>query len=195
MSGTGIAGAQDQITAAERGGQKCYICDLEFSVSSTMAFILSGVGLIQLCSKPECREAFDKEALMSYQTLIRESEDRMRALIAEQKQSLETHIAGLNESNAETDAEKLAELEALFDLRHNADMRAIKCWQEATGRDLIWPDQADLCVWLLEQLDKTRALLQPFADAVFNDNGEMTITPRHGAEAYYAAYWAMKYRK
>lgn len=40
-----------------------------------------------------------------------------------------------------------------FDLRWNADMRAIKRWQAATGRELVWPDHADLCVWLLEQLD------------------------------------------
>jgi pyrroloquinoline quinone (PQQ) biosynthesis protein C len=40
-----------------------------------------------------------------------------------------------------------------FALRWNADMRAIKRWQAATGRELVWPDHADLCVWLLEQLD------------------------------------------
>ena len=49
--------------------------------------------------------------------------------------------------------QKNAELEAGFDLRWNADMRAIKRWQAATGRILVWPDHADLCVWLLEQLD------------------------------------------
>lgn len=47
-----------------------------------------------------------------------------------------------------------AELEAGFDMRWNADMRAIKRWQQATGKILEWPDHADLCVWLLEQLDK-----------------------------------------
>ncbi len=44
-----------------------------------------------------------------------------------------------------------AEDAASFDLRWNADMRAIKRWQEATGRTLTWPDHADLCVWLLDQ--------------------------------------------
>lgn len=43
---------------------------------------------------------------------------------------------------------------ASFDLRWKADMRAIAKWQEATGRKLTWPDHADLCVWLLEQLDE-----------------------------------------
>ncbi len=57
----------------------------------------------------------------------------------------------------DTDAEKLAELEALFDLCHKADMRAIKQWQAATGRTLVWPDQTALVVWLLEQLDAAEA--------------------------------------
>lgn len=47
-----------------------------------------------------------------------------------------------------------AEHDACFDLRWRADMRAIKLWQEAhPGRELVWPDHADLCIWLLEQLD------------------------------------------
>ena len=50
-------------------------------------------------------------------------------------------------------------LQANFDIRWKADMRAIKRWQEATGRTLVWPDHADLCVWLLEQIDKLQAEL------------------------------------
>jgi hypothetical protein len=42
----------------------------------------------------------------------------------------------------------------VFDLRWQADMRAIKLWQAAhPGNDLVWPDHADLVVWLLEQRD------------------------------------------
>lgn len=48
----------------------------------------------------------------------------------------------------------IIELEASANLRWNADMRAIKKWQEAhPGNDFVWPDHADLCVWLLEQLE------------------------------------------
>ena len=48
--------------------------------------------------------------------------------------------------------EELQQLKASFDLRWNADMRARKLWQEAhPGNDLVWPDHADLCVWLMEQ--------------------------------------------
>ncbi len=57
-------------------------------------------------------------------------------------------------SELQTDAEKLADLEALFDMRWAADMRAIKRWQAAgPGREHTWPDHVDLVVWLLEQLD------------------------------------------
>lgn len=46
------------------------------------------------------------------------------------------------------------EHEQLFSLQWEADMRAIKMWQEANpGNDLVWPDSAKLSVWLLEQMD------------------------------------------
>lgn len=47
-----------------------------------------------------------------------------------------------------------ADYEATFELRHAADMRAIARWREAhPGKELVMPDHADLCVWLLEQLE------------------------------------------
>ena len=45
------------------------------------------------------------------------------------------------------------EQENIFNLRRDADMRAIKLWQEQTGEALIWPDHTDLCVWLLGRID------------------------------------------
>lgn len=54
-------------------------------------------------------------------------------------------------------ADALDEHGMLFDLRWKADMRAIKRWQAANpGNDLVWPDHADLVVWLLDQLDGLR---------------------------------------
>ena len=54
--------------------------------------------------------------------------------------------------------EKADELEKSFNLRWDADMRAIRRWQVAhPGNDLVWPDHADLVVWLLEQLSATSA--------------------------------------
>lgn len=45
------------------------------------------------------------------------------------------------------------ELQRVFDLRWEADMRAIRRWQEAhPGNDHVWPDHADLVVWLMGQL-------------------------------------------
>jgi hypothetical protein len=51
-------------------------------------------------------------------------------------------------------ADEIEGQEQSFDLRWNADMRAIKRWQAAhPGKELVWPDHADLVVWLMEQLD------------------------------------------
>ena len=49
---------------------------------------------------------------------------------------------------------ELDELRAGFELRWAADMRAIKEWQRVTGRELTWPDHADLCVWLLGEIQR-----------------------------------------
>lgn len=47
--------------------------------------------------------------------------------------------------------ERLADLEELFDLTWEADMRAVKRWREAhPGNELVMPDRADMVVWLLE---------------------------------------------
>ena len=43
-----------------------------------------------------------------------------------------------------------------FDMRWKADMKAIKRWQEETGRVLVWPDHKDLCVWLLNKLKEQK---------------------------------------
>lgn len=45
------------------------------------------------------------------------------------------------------------EMQNTFDLRWKADQRAIKRWHEAGGNPLVWPDHADLCMWLLGQIE------------------------------------------
>lgn len=55
-------------------------------------------------------------------------------------------------------AEDLHEYWCSEKMRWNADMRAIKRWQDATGERLTWPDHADLVVWLLEQLDAAQGM-------------------------------------
>ena len=65
--------------------------------------------------------------------------------------------------------EELKEVQALFDLRWKADMRAIKQWQAAhPERGNVWPDHADLVVWLLEQ---NNALKQFAKDYLIWRNG------------------------
>jgi hypothetical protein len=49
------------------------------------------------------------------------------------------------------------DLEYTFQLRWQADQRAIKRWREATGRTLVQPDHVDLVIWLLEQIDRLEA--------------------------------------
>jgi hypothetical protein len=57
-------------------------------------------------------------------------------------------------SDLDDAASRLAELQYTFDLRWKADRRATERWRAAApGRDLTIPDHADLCVWLLEQLE------------------------------------------
>jgi hypothetical protein len=47
------------------------------------------------------------------------------------------------------------ELQMLFDMQWQADQRAIKRWQEAhPGNDNVWPDRADMVVWLMEKYDE-----------------------------------------
>jgi hypothetical protein len=47
---------------------------------------------------------------------------------------------------------------------------------------------------LRDEIGKLRAALRPFAAAVFNDNGDMTIVPVNDRGAYVSAYFAMKHR-
>jgi hypothetical protein len=76
--------------------------------------------------------------------ILRAPEEPIRAW----EDALEEHGAALLAM-----AEECIELQATFDLRWKADMRAIKRWQEAhPDRKNVWPDHADMVVWLLEEL-------------------------------------------
>lgn len=56
------------------------------------------------------------------------------------------------------------ELQQIFDTRWAADMRAIEQWQKAhPGNDLVWPDHADLVVWLLGQIEAAHKALKPLS--------------------------------
>lgn len=69
--------------------------------------------------------------------------------------------AHLTSERIMTDKEQIESLEATFDLRWKADIRAIKMWREANpGNDLVMPDHADLVCWLLDELSKLREKLR-----------------------------------
>lgn len=56
---------------------------------------------------------------------------------------------------SEADAQELAELRALFELRYAADTRARERWsEEHPEQPLTWPDHADMCVWLLGKIQE-----------------------------------------
>ncbi len=78
--------------------------------------------------------------------------DQFGTRIQEREADLATARRQLAEAATERD-----ELQASADLRWKADMRAIHRWQSATGKDLVWPDHADLCVWLMGQLAEARS--------------------------------------
>jgi hypothetical protein len=48
------------------------------------------------------------------------------------------------------------ELQKIFALQRLAEMRAIKRWQDATGKDMDWPDHSRLVEWLIEQCEKLK---------------------------------------
>lgn len=86
-------------------------------------------------------------------------------------------------------AGEVASLQNTFDLMWKADQRAIKLWQEATGKDHIWPDKTKTTLWLLERAeaaeaerDRLKAALVPFAKLETwrgaHDPGEGTMRMR-----------------
>lgn len=57
--------------------------------------------------------------------------------------------------NLELTQYRIKDQEKTFDLRWKADQRAIKMWQEEDpNRENIWPDHADMVVFLLHKLDE-----------------------------------------
>jgi hypothetical protein len=66
---------------------------------------------------------------------------------------------GYNQCTGETAAainelkKEMEELQSTFDLQWKATLRGIQMWRAAhPGKEHVWPDHADLVVWLMEQL-------------------------------------------
>ena len=63
-------------------------------------------------------------------------------------------------TKADEEGARVIELEAAFNMRWDADMRAIDMWQDRGGDALMMPDHADLCVWLLSQLAEAQWIIE-----------------------------------
>ena len=97
------------------------------------------------------------------------------------------------------------EMNHIFDLRHKADMRGIKMWQEKTGKNLTWPDHADIVVFLLEKIDALASQAATKPDPKKVENLEWALdelkfheadlrqkNDKHGAKAFPILYRAAK---
>lgn len=75
-----------------------------------------------------------------------------------------------------------SELRRLRELAYAPDGRETRTllFEEAEKRGKLEADN-----------ERLRAALRPFADAVYNDNGDMTVTPC-GIDAYSRAYFVMR---
>lgn len=49
--------------------------------------------------------------------------------------------------------DELYELRNLFELHWDCSRRAIKIWQEKTGKKGVWPDKTDLLVFLMDMIE------------------------------------------
>lgn len=51
---------------------------------------------------------------------------------------------------------ELDECKSTFDVRWQAQMRAVTRWQEETGKEIFWPGHEDLCLWLIRKLEAAK---------------------------------------
>lgn len=51
---------------------------------------------------------------------------------------------------------EIDEYKATFDVRWQAQMRAVTRWQEETGKEIFWPGHEDLCLWLIRKLEAAK---------------------------------------
>jgi len=86
--------------------------------------------------------------------------DRLQELVRVHREAAVARLDVMHELQARIDSleAEIKDRAASFELRWGADRRAIKRWQDATGHHETWPDHADLCVWLLGELDRLRAI-------------------------------------
>lgn len=74
-------------------------------------------------------------------------------------------------------------------LEKDAEIERLTAERDRWQHDALgWSDRLTAATYEIERL---RAALQPFGNAVYNDNGDMTITPC-GHDDYVKAYFVMR---
>jgi hypothetical protein len=88
---------------------------------------------------------------------------------------------------------EVAEHETRFERMYAANMRGIKAWQEATGRDMVWPDHAKLVEWLCSEVAELRADLKDSREMAHSwfYKSQTAQTPRPMGEAPRDGTWVL----
>lgn len=85
------------------------------------------------------------------------------------------------EKELQATKKELEGLQRTFQLRWDADMRATRRWRKGhPKRELVLPDHADLCVWLLEQLEaapKRTGKVVTYYEVYFRDGKDWCSIP------------------
>jgi hypothetical protein len=82
---------------------------------------------------------------------------------------------------------EVSELNQLFDAHWSADMRAIECWREVNpGNELVLPDHANLCLWLMEERTRLAAEVEKLR-AALDEAQQAFALERYNAEKLRAA--------
>ena len=82
-------------------------------------------------------------------------------------------------SVAEEAAERMEELQRIFDLEGESDRRAIKRWHDAGNPEHVWPDRTDMVVWLMGEHDRLTKEVERLQSAL-SDAGWRANADRQG---------------
>ncbi len=93
-----------------------------------------------------------------YSPALMGEDEQYRPVYAELKESDNGEYVLHSDYKALID--ELAALDQISDVRHDADIRTIEMWKEKTGMELCMPGQTDMCIFLLEELDKHRKAIK-----------------------------------
>ena len=74
---------------------------------------------------------------------------------------------------------ELSEMNQSFELRWQADLRAIERWQKATGKTMTWPDCADLSVWLMDRLEAAEEKIAEASAALKESSASYALSEEH----------------